>query len=48
MKKVDNYLPAINDVLQGIDRDELIQKIVSVEFTRFFNYYNKTKDLKFL
>ncbi|NNG11413.1 MAG: DEAD/DEAH box helicase [Arenibacter sp.] len=44
-KEVDNYLPAINDVLQGIDREELIKKIVSVEFTRFYNYYNKTKDL---
>ena len=44
-KEVDNYLPAINDVLQGIDREELIKKIISVEFTRFFNYYNKTKDL---
>lgn len=43
--EVDSYLPAINDVLQGIDREELIKKIVSVEFTRFYNYYNKTKDL---
>ena len=42
---VENYLPAINDVLKGIDREELIKKIVSVEFTRFSNYYNKTKDL---
>lgn len=44
-KDVENYLPAINDVLEGIDRDELIKKIVSVEFTRFFNYYNKSNDL---
>ncbi|MBT2161044.1 DEAD/DEAH box helicase [Zobellia barbeyronii] len=44
-KDVENYLPAINDVLEGIDRDELIKKIVSVEFTRFSNYYNKTKDI---
>ncbi|SIS64993.1 ATP-dependent RNA helicase DeaD [Zobellia uliginosa] len=44
-KDVENYLPAINDVLEGIDRNELIKKIVSVEFTRFSNYYNKTKDL---
>ena len=44
-KDVDDYLPAINDVLEGIDREELIKKIVSVEFTRFFNYYNKSKDL---
>lgn len=44
-KDVENYLPAINGVLEGIDREELIKKIVSVEFTRFSNYYNKTKDL---
>ncbi|WP_343486029.1 DEAD/DEAH box helicase [Allomuricauda sp. d1] len=43
--EIDGYLPAINDVLEGIDRDELIKKIVSVEFTRFFNYYNKARDL---
>ncbi len=42
---IENYLPAINDVLKDIDREELIKKIISVEFTRFYNYYNKTKDL---
>ncbi len=42
---VETYLPAINDVLKDVDREELIKKIVSVEFTRFFNYYNKAKDL---
>ncbi len=44
-KEIDNYLPAIYDVLEGIDRDELIKKMVSVEFTQFYNYYSKTKDL---
>nr|WP_298999158.1 DEAD/DEAH box helicase [uncultured Allomuricauda sp.] len=43
--EIDNYLPAINDVLDGIDREELVKKIVSVEFTRFYSYYSKTKDL---
>jgi ATP-dependent RNA helicase DeaD len=43
--EVANYLPAINDVLQGLDREELIKKMVSVEFTRFSNYYSKSKDL---
>ncbi|MEO0902094.1 MAG: DEAD/DEAH box helicase, partial [Bacteroidota bacterium] len=43
--EIDNYLPAINDVLEGIDREELVKKIISVEFTRFYNYYSKTKDL---
>jgi ATP-dependent RNA helicase DeaD len=44
-KDVDDYLPAITDVLEGIDREELIKKIVTVEFSRFFNYYNKSSDL---
>ena len=43
--EIDAYLPAINDVLVGLDRDELVKKIVSVEFTRFYNYYSKTRDL---
>ncbi|NKI32612.1 DEAD/DEAH box helicase [Croceivirga thetidis] len=43
--KIEGYLPAINDVLEGVDREELIKKVFSVEFTRFYNYYSKTKDL---
>jgi ATP-dependent RNA helicase DeaD len=42
---INDYLPAVNDVLQGIDRDELIKKMVSVEFSRFASYYKKSKDL---
>ncbi len=42
---VNNYLPAIHDVLDGIDREELIKKIISVEFTRFYAYYSRVKDL---
>jgi ATP-dependent RNA helicase DeaD len=42
---VESYLPAINEMLEGIDKETLIQKIVSVEFGRFFNYYNKARDL---
>ncbi len=42
---VNHYLPAIHDVLEGIDREELIKKIVSVEFSRFYTYYSKVKDL---
>ena len=44
-QEVNNYLPAVYDVLNGIDRDELIKKMVSVEFTRFAEYYKKAKDL---
>ncbi|GLU44443.1 DEAD/DEAH box helicase [Allomuricauda sp. NBRC 101325] len=44
-QEIESYLPAINDVLDGIDREELIKKIFSVEFTQFYNYYSKTKDL---
>jgi ATP-dependent RNA helicase DeaD len=43
--EIETYLPAIYDVLEGLDRDEIIKKMISVEFTRFFNYYSKTRDL---
>lgn len=43
--EIDNYLPAINDVLEGLTKEELIKKMVSVEFNRFLSYYKKTKDL---
>ena len=42
---IEDYLPAIYDVLQGLERDEIIKKMVSVEFSRFYNYYSKTRDL---
>ncbi|MDO5105938.1 DEAD/DEAH box helicase [Capnocytophaga sp.] len=42
---IDDYLPAIYDVLQGLDREELIKKMVAVEFNRFFNYYKNSADL---
>lgn len=43
--EIDNYLPAINNVLEGLTKEELIKKMVSVEFNRFINYYKKTRDL---
>ena len=43
--EIDNYLPAINNVLEGLSKEELIKKMVSVEFNRFINYYKKTRDL---
>lgn len=43
--EIDNYLPAINDVLEGLTKEELIKKMVSVEFNRFINYYKKNRDL---
>ncbi|MGB3775306.1 MAG: helicase-related protein, partial [Leeuwenhoekiella sp.] len=43
--EIDPYLFSINEVLEGLSREEIIKKVFSVEFTRFFNYYKKTKDL---
>ena len=42
---IDAYLPAIEEVLEHNSKEELIKKVFSVEFTRFFNYYQKAKDL---
>lgn len=43
--EIDTYLPAIEEVLKDIPKEELIKKMVSVEFNRFINYYKKSRDL---
>ncbi|WP_435412647.1 DEAD/DEAH box helicase [Psychroserpens mesophilus] len=43
--EIDKYLDSINNLFADTDKDELIKKFFSVEFTRFFNYYQKSKDL---
>jgi ATP-dependent RNA helicase DeaD len=43
--EIDNYLPAINQVLDGLTKEELIKKMVSVEFNRFIAYYKKNRDI---
>lgn len=43
--EIDKYLSSINELFADTDKDELIKKFFSVEFNRFFNYYQKSKDL---
>ncbi len=44
--EVESFLPAVKDLLEGLDRDALIAKMVSVEFSRFAEFYAKKADLK--
>ena len=44
-EEISKYLPAINDELKYIDKDELIKRIVSLEFNRFIDYYREEEDL---
>ncbi len=43
--EIDKYLPSINEVLEEFTKEELIKKFFSVEFSRFYNYYKKSRDL---
>ena len=43
--EIETYLPEIEEVLKDNTKEELIKKVFSVEFTRFYNYYKKAKDL---
>ncbi len=43
--EIDKYLTSINSLFADTSKDELIKKFFSVEFTRFYNYYKKTKNL---
>ena len=42
---LDNYLPAIREVLEGLDRDDLIKRIASRSFEKLFNDYRFAPDL---
>ena len=43
--EIDTYLDNINTLFEDTDKDELIKKFFSVEFTRFYNYYKDSRDL---
>ncbi len=43
--KIDNYLEEINALFENVSKEDLIKKFFSVEFTRFYNYYEKAKNL---
>ena len=44
-KQIEEFLPSIYEKLEGLDREELIQKFVSLEFNNFLSYYENAKDL---
>ncbi|MBT8269381.1 MAG: DEAD/DEAH box helicase [Bacteroidia bacterium] len=43
--EIDPFLHEINELFEDITKEELIKKFFSVEFSRFFNYYQNAKDL---
>ncbi|SEI68528.1 ATP-dependent RNA helicase DeaD [Myroides marinus] len=42
--EIETYLPAISELLQDFDKEEIIKKVVSVEFNRFLEYYQKSSN----
>lgn len=43
--QVESFLPQIYKKLEWMDRNELIQRFVSVEFNRFLDYYRNLPDI---
>lgn len=43
--EIEEFLPSIYKKLEGLTREELIQKFVSLEFNTFLSYYENSKDL---
>ncbi|NNC70038.1 MAG: DEAD/DEAH box helicase [Flavobacteriaceae bacterium] len=43
--QIEGYVERINTKLEGLDREELIRKFVSIEFNRFLAYYEDAQDL---
>ncbi len=44
-KEIKDYLPEIFNKLEGLDREELIKRFVSIEFNQFLSYYENSRDL---
>lgn len=44
-QEIHDYLPKVEEVLADLSKEELIQRLVSVEFARFHTYYKNAKDL---
>lgn len=44
-KQIESYLDSIYAQLEGVDREELIRRFVSIEFNQFLSYYENSQDL---
>jgi len=44
-KEISPFLPAIQQKLSWLDRDELLKRIVAFEFNRFLDYYRMAGDI---
>jgi len=44
-KEIKEFLPAVYQKLEGLDREELIKRFVSLEFNQFLSYYENASDL---
>lgn len=42
---IEKYMPSIYDELKDLDKDDLIKRMVSIEFNRFLEYYRNAYDL---
>jgi ATP-dependent RNA helicase DeaD len=43
--EINEFLPSIYEKLEGLDREELIKRFVSLEFNTFLSYYENAPDL---
>jgi len=43
--EINDFLPSIYEKLEGLDREELIKRFVSLEFNTFLTYYENAPDL---
>ncbi|MBU2019316.1 MAG: DEAD/DEAH box helicase [Bacteroidetes bacterium] len=44
-KEIESFLPTIYESFADMSKEEMIQKFVSAEFNRFFDYYKRAGDL---
>ena len=46
VKQLQSFMPAIQEKLEGMDRDELLHKIIGMQFSQMLTYYKGLPDMK--
>jgi ATP-dependent RNA helicase DeaD len=45
-EEIENFLPTINRKLDWLDKEDLIKRVVSLEFNRFLEHYRNAEDIE--
>jgi len=45
-EEIEAFMPAVREKLEGLDREELLQKLIGMQFSQMIEYYRDLPDMK--